>query len=267
MKKWINKQTILAFILGALLFSGTVGATTYYQFTLSTDSLYVAGIKADKPMYKLNGTNYVPLRNAAEILGSDVQYKNGRADIIPPKTDLETVVANCKNSCVMIYVYKDGQAVMRGSGFVYNSYIITAKHVTDAGDKYVIFMDDSINGMLGTKVDIDTDLDVSVLSINYILPSVTLGDSDKLIEGQKLVAITSPSGNKNSVDECLYSGEGFNSGKYYVGISETEMEGGSSGGAVFNLQSEMIGMDVMGSNGQDKAIKINDLKPIFEKLK
>lgn len=259
-------RKLISFLVSLLIFFGGVGAATYYQFTLSTDVLYANGAKIDAPMYKLNGRNYLPLKTVADTLGADVSYNKGRIDL-DNLTDLERVVKKVKDSCVMIYVYKDGKAVMRGSGFAYNGHIITAKHVTDAGDKYIVYTDDSIYGIEATKKAVETDLDVSVLTVPIEIPSVTLGDSDRLIEGQELVAITSPDGMKNSVDGCLYSGKGYNKGGYYVDISETEIVGGSSGGAVFNMLSNFIGMMVVGSNGQGEAIPVNDLKPIFEKLK
>ena len=105
MKKWINKQTIISFILGAILFSGVnVGAATLYQFALSTDILYINGAKVDKPLYIYQDSNHIPLRAGAETLGLDVAYNKGRIDLTSPRTDLETVSENVV-SCVLIRVY------------------------------------------------------------------------------------------------------------------------------------------------------------------
>lgn len=49
----------------------------------------------------------------------------------------------------------------------------------------------------------------------------------------------------------------------FLTISESNINNGSSGGAIFNYQSELIGMVVKTAY----AIPINDLKPILEKLK
>jgi len=268
MKKWINKQTIIAFVLGAFLFSGSVGAATLYQFMATNDSLFVDGKQAKKPMYKYDGTNYVPLRAAAEILGVDVKYANNRADLISPKTDLETVVKNCKDSCVMIYAYKDGKMAGQGSGFVYNGYVVTAKHVTDLGDKYDIFIDDSLYGVTVTStVKLNTTLDVSVIDAKLTQPSVKLGNSDKLTEGEKLVSITSPKGVQNTIDECVNSGFAYVDTGTYLTISESNMTYGSSGGGIFDYSSRLIAMTKSGDGGGNLAIPINDLKPTLEKLK
>lgn len=263
------KQNIISFILGMaiMLPIGGYAGTTIYQFTQSNDSLFADGIQVQEEMYKKDGSNYLPLRAVSETLGVDVAYNNGRIDLTPPKTDLETVVANCKDSCVMVYVYKDGKAVGQGSGFVYNGYVVTAKHVTDMGPQYMIFADDSLYGVKGTLVSIKTDLDVAVLKADIDLPSVTLGDSDKLREGQKLISITSPGGSKNHIDECTCVGKVYDHNAYFIGISDTFMSEGSSGGAVFNIKSEIIGMADEGTEGVNSSIPINDLKPILEKLK
>ena len=52
------------------------------------------------------------------------------------KTDLEEVVANCKNSCVTIYAYK-GKTKNQGSGWIYNGYVVTASTLLRDTMKYL----------------------------------------------------------------------------------------------------------------------------------
>jgi S1-C subfamily serine protease len=203
-----------------------------------------------------------------EAMGGTVKSEGGKVKIESPKTDLEKVVADCKDSCVMIYVYKDNKIVAQGSGFYYNGYVITAKHVTDLGTGYNVFTDDSISGASAFKVDVKTDLDVSVLKVDGLsIPSVKLGDSDKMTEGEKIVAITSPKNYQNTIDECLYSGKVYTNHMNFMNISESELDAGSSGGAIFNDNSEIVGMNVAGTEYTNRAIFINDIKPIIKSLK
>ncbi|MEN6317055.1 MAG: trypsin-like peptidase domain-containing protein [Clostridiaceae bacterium] len=272
------KQNIIAFILGMLVMLpiGGYAATAIKSAQYNNTKILLDGaeLQLDAPFATVvnegeeYGSNYAPLRAFFESLGYKVEWDNPTETVLleSPKTDLETVVKNCKDSCVMIYVYKDGVSVGQGSGFVYNGYIITAKHVTDAGDKYVIFNDNSIYGTNATLESIETDLDVSVLKTDLKLPSVVLGNSDKLVEGEKLVAITSPNGSQNAVDECIYTGISYTAIGNFIGISEANMLGGSSGGAVFNIKSEIIGMNVLGEAGVNDAIPINDLRQILDSL-
>jgi S1-C subfamily serine protease len=264
------KSNIISFILGMAV-TILLGAGTY-QFALSTDNLFVNGVKVDKTLFKYDGSNVLPLRATAEALGLDVEYTKGRIDLNSKLTDLETVVKNCKDSCVMIYCYDNtGKAVSQGSGFVYKSngstFVVTAKHVTDKGTQYIVFSDDSIYGIEATLQSVETDLDVAVLKVNADLPSVVLGDSERLVEGCRLVSISSPKGIQNTIDECLYTGISLSRSKPHLGISESEMNVGSSGGAIFNYQGELIGMNVLGEGNANDAIPINDMKSILVKLK
>jgi len=183
-------------------------------------------------------------------------------EVIRP-TDLEKVVKDCKNSCVMIYAYKDN-IINQGSGWVYNGYVITAKHVVEGYKKIEVYTDDTDNPRMAQIYYVDDKLDLAVLKASIMLPSLALGDSSKLTEGEKLVSITSPMMTKNVIDECLYSGNGWYGKQLYMTISEHSMQGGSSGGAVFNYDSEVISMIVK----ENLAIPINLIKPILEeKLK
>lgn len=257
------KKSVIGFIFGAILMlSVNVAADTVYQFVASQNTLYVDGTKIEMPLYNYQYTNHAPIRAIAEAVGLDVKVTGTRIDFTSPLTDLETVAKNCKDSCVMIYAYK-GDMRYQGSGFIYNGYIITAKHVVDSAEKIDIFFDDSIYGISASIVPIETDLDVAVLKTYTTKPSVTLGDSDKLKEGQKLVSITSPKGSKNTIDECVYSGIVYDYGQYFLNLSDTFMTSGSSGGAVFDYNGEMAAMVVK----RNLAIPINDIKPILEKLK
>lgn len=260
------KSNIISFLLGVAV-TVLLGASSVFQFTLSPDVLYVDGVRIDAAMYKYEGSNYLPLRATAEALGADVAYNNGRIDITSKLTDIEAVAAKCKDSCVMVYVYKDGTLISNGSGFVYNGYIITAKHVTDEGDSFTVFPDGSTYGARAYLVPIDTDLDISVLEINYDLPSVTLGDSGELKEGEKVVAITSPKGVQNAIDECFYHGTVNYGNGNYLQISDSSIDSGSSGGAIFNTRGELVGVVIRrASQGNIAAIPINDLKPLLEQF-
>ena len=136
-------------------------------------------------------------------MGLDINIKDTRIDFT--SKSLETIAKNCKDSCVMIYTYKNGMT-SQGSGWAYNGYIITAKHVVDGFGKVDIFTDDSVYSVPGTVYYTDPELDVAVIKINAIIPSVVLGDSSKLNEGQGLVSILSPKDVKNTIDECIFGG-------------------------------------------------------------
>ena len=181
-------------------------------------------------------------------------------------TDLEAVVKDTKDSCVMIYAYLPDGSALQGSGWVYDDYVITAKHLVEGATKVDIFTDDSPNGVAGGIEYIDLALDVAILRSARTLPSLTLGDSDALKEGEKLVSITSPEGAKNVVEECTFAGKLVTETQDELNISDTVIQGGSSGGAIFNYKSEIIGMAYGGYDRFAGAIPINKIKPILQKL-
>ena len=184
-------------------------------------------------------------------------------------TDLETVAKNVKNSAVMIYAYLPNGTTSQGSGVVVGdgSYIITAKHLIEQADTIDVFVDDSAHGVPGTVYYTDPKLDIAIIKADTGLPSVNLGDSDNLREGEKLVSITSPQGAKNVVEECTFAGKLETNTVVWLNISDTITVGGSSGGAILNYGSRIIGMIFGGEEGVSQAIPVNNLKPILSKLK
>lgn len=74
-------------------------------------------------------------------------------------------------------------------------------------------------------------------------------------------------GVKNAIDECIYSGTIRYDTGTFITISEGNLIGGSSGGAIFNHSSELVAMVTHGNKGGNDAIRINDIKMILEKLK
>ena len=192
---------------------------------------------------------------------SEEKYSTGTHIVIESNLNLAKA---CRDSCVMIYAYQNDLHIKALMGI--KGYIITAEHVIRNADRIEVFPDDSVYGAYATVEYADPDIDFAVLKLDrdFGLPSVTLGDSDKLVEGQTLISITSPSGSKNFIDQCLFSGFKDDFGKRWVGISDTFMSGGSSGGAVFSVDGKIIGMARMGIDGIQSAIPINDIKPILQ---
>jgi S1-C subfamily serine protease len=273
--KW--KQNAISFILGALImlpiggYAATKITAQYNDVKVTVDGASVnTKVVGVVEQGQRDGRNFTSAADVAKAMGGAVAWNGSTktVEIKTPRTDLETVVANVKDSAVMIYVYKGDQLTATGSGFYYNGYVITAKHVTDLGNKYAIFTNDNKYGTYAESlVSLDTSLDVAALKVKLDIPSVKLGDSDRLIEGQKLVSISSPKGIINTIDECLYSGAfQYTEGKS-INLSESSMQPGSSGGAVFNYKGELVGMNTNGEGSANNAIPINDLKPLLTKLK
>lgn len=261
------RKFILGLVLGILLMIPLSGSAEMPQFYLSPHSLYVDGIKIKDSMYMKDGANYIPLRSVSEVLGAQVDYLNGRVDITMPLTDLEEVAKKCKDSCIMIHTFVEGKGKAQGSGFVYGDYVITAKHVIKDSRVIYIFTDDNVVGRRALVMPLDTNLDVIALKVKTFMPSVELGNADKLKEGEEVVSITSPHGVMNAIERCIFSGTDKFGGGHMLRLSENSMGRGSSGGAVFNYNGEIIGMVVAGEGSTYQAIPINDIIPLLDQLK
>jgi len=136
-----------------------------------------------------------------------------------------------------------------GSGFVIDSsgIIVTNNHVIDKADEIeVIFTD---GRKLKAKVigrDKKTDIAVLKVESKTPLPSVSFGDSKKLRVGDWVMAIGNPFGLGGSVSLGIVSASDrdINSGPYDDFIqTDAAINKGNSGGPLFNMDGEVIGIN------------------------
>ena len=253
------KKFSIGLLVGILLmFSVNAFAAVLLQETPFT--LFIDDVKVEKPLYAdANGTTYAPLWEISEKFGIEAKLDGNDILLTTPKTDTEAVAEKCKDSCVMIYAYMKNGTISQGSGFAYNGYIITAKHVIEGSNKVVFFKDGGGYSNGATIHYTDNHHDLAILKPSTKVPSVTLGDSSKLKDGNKLISITSPYGEVNCIDECIFSGTVQYTTWTGINLTESSTDGGSSGGAVFNVNGELVGMVLNGEGELTGAIPINNI--------
>src|SRR5271166_5189192 len=141
------------------------------------------------------------------------------------------------------------QAQSLGSGFVIDAsgIVITNNHVVgDANDIVVIFTD---GRKLKAKVlGKDSKVDVAVLKVERDKPlkTVKFGDSDKMRVGDGVMAVGNPFGLGETVTAGIISARNRNidSGPYDDFLqTDASINKGNSGGPLFNLQGEVIGIN------------------------
>jgi serine protease Do len=166
-----------------------------------------------------------------------------------------------------------------GSGFVIDpsGIVVTNNHViADADEITVVFND-------GTKLkaeivgrDQKTDLAVLRIKPNKPLKAVKFGDSDKLRIGEWVVAIGNPFGLGGSVTAGIVSARNrdINSGPYDNYIqTDAAINRGNSGGPLFNLDGEVVGVNTAiispsgGSIGIGFAVPSKLAMPVIEQLR
>ena len=165
-----------------------------------------------------------------------------------------------------------------GSGVIISSdgYILTCNHVIDGAKSITVITTDG-SSYEASVVGTDAENDIAVLKINATnLQSAVLGDSDSVRVGEQIVAIGNPLGELGgSTTTGIVSAKSRN-----VTIEGTEMNvmqidaavnPGNSGGALFNMYGELIGIVNAKEVDEDVegigfAIPINNVKSIISDL-
>jgi serine protease Do len=147
---------------------------------------------------------------------------------------------------------RGGQKVQSlGSGFVVDAkegIIVTNNHViADADEIEVNFTDGS--KLKAELVGTDTKTDIAVLKVDAAkkaLTEVKFGDSDKMRIGDWVMAIGNPFGLGGTVTVGIISARNrdINSGPYDDFIqTDAAINRGNSGGPLFNMHGEVIGIN------------------------
>lgn len=133
-----------------------------------------------------------------------------------------------------------------GSGFILSpdGYVMTNAHVIDDADTIYVTLTDK-REFKAKLIGVDERTDVAVVKINAAnLPTVPIGDSNKVRVGEWVVAIGSPFGLENTVTAGIVSAKGRDTGDYLPFIqTDVAVNPGNSGGPLINMQGEVIGIN------------------------
>jgi serine protease Do len=171
------------------------------------------------------------------------------------------------------------RATSLGSGFIIDpaGLVVTNNHViADADEIAVILHDDTRLEAEVVGRDAKTDLALLRVKPTKPLPAVPFGDSDASRVGDWVVAIGNPFGLGGTVTAGIISARArnINAGPYDDFIqTDASINRGNSGGPMFNLKGEVIGINTAifspsgGSVGIGFAIPSKLAKPLVEQLK
>lgn len=177
-----------------------------------------------------------------------------------------------------------------GSGVIYKkengrAYIVTNNHVVEGAKQLeVTFSDGSKEKAKLVGTDIWTDLAVISIPSTKVKTVATFGDSDKLKQGESVIAIGNPlgmdfygsvttgviSGTDRTVPVDL-NGDGTEDWQAEVLQTDAAINPGNSGGALINLAGQVIGINSMkisesAVEGLGFAIPINTAIPVIDEL-
>ena len=172
---------------------------------------------------------------------------------------------------------EDVPSASLGSGFIISNdgYILTNAHVVDGANVVTVKLTDK-REFRAKVVGTDKQSDVAVLKISASnLPTVKIGDPSQSKVGQWVVAIGSPYGFDNTVTSGIISAKGRSlPNENYTPFIQTDVpvNPGNSGGPLFNLQGQVIGINSMiysqtgGFQGLSFAIPIDEAIRVKDEL-
>ncbi len=178
--------------------------------------------------------------------------------------------------------FGDETSTGTGSGFVIDKkgHILTNFHVVEnAENVQVTLYDGATHG--ARVIGVDASNDTAVVQVNVPedkLSPVALGESSKLLVGQKILALGNPFGLERTLTTGIISSLDRSlrakNGRMIKGIIQTDaaINPGNSGGPLLNSKGEVIGMNtaivsqVGQSAGISFAVPINSIKRIVGSL-
>ena len=188
-----------------------------------------------------------------------------------PRKDIPTIAKAANGAIVSIIMSdKDGHAIAQGTGFLVSKdgHIVTNYHVIENGSSATIKFPDgalfAVDGVLAS----DKARDVAVIKAHgENFRTLTVGNSDKLQVGEDVVAIGNPLSLESTVSNGIVSGirTSEEKGGKFLQVT-TPISPGSSGGPLFNMAGEVVGITTLyleGGENLNFAIPINDAKHLL----
>jgi len=193
------------------------------------------------------------------------------AQSVSPQKDIPSIAKAANGAVVSIIMSdKDGRPIAQGSGFVVSKdgHIITNYHVIQSGSSAIVKLPDgafyAVDGVLAS----DKARDVAVIKVGgESFRTLPLGNSDGVQVGDQVVAIGNPLSLESTVSNGIVSGIRTVQvmGGKLIQVT-TPVSPGSSGGPLFNMGGQVIGITTFHLKGGENlnfAIPINDTRRLL----
>lgn len=163
-----------------------------------------------------------------------------------------------------------------GSGLIINreGYIVTNNHVVQKAREITVILSNK-KQYPAKVVGVDAKLDIALIKIEAeeALQTAPLGDSDKLREGEAVLAIGNPFGLAETVTAGIVSAKGrvIGAGPYDDFIqTDASINPGNSGGPLIDYHGAVVGINtaiIASGQGIGFAVPVNAVKEIILNLK
>ena len=233
-----------------ILFMVTSSLFMYMIFTKQTTDVNqlnqkITNLQTDTQT-KLNELSTTALKTETELksLGSKIGSLDSEMTELKASTsaDFSGIIEEAIKSVVTIKTN-----VAQGSGFIIaeKGYIVTNAHVMEGATAATIITYDGETHTV-SKIGENTNMDIILLKIDDTsYDPLTLGDSDDVQIGEKVIAIGNPLGLQFSVSEGIVSAihrEGDNGLEAYI-QTDAALNSGNSGGPLIDVKGEVIGIN------------------------
>lgn len=274
----MKRKIVFACMISALLLS---------QTAMAAPNVEVNGTQIDTDAVIIDDKTYVPLRGVFEAAGAEVSWNeetqtaginisNSLSDdeLIP--SVIETVspsVVGIIGRGKMESYYGSQEGIMSGSGVIIKTggEILTNAHVVKNMNTILVVMNDG-KGYEAQLKYIDEDTDLAVVKIKKIgLPVVKFANSEDIVVGKQVIAIGTPItfSLRNSATVGHISGLNRSVGEPYRLVqTDTAITHGNSGGALINMNGELVGITSSGYSGTNTnfAVPVDTVKYVLNQF-
>jgi S1-C subfamily serine protease len=211
----------------------------------------------------------------ADSDGRDKQQQSprapaGGAQSAPPRKDIPAIAKAANGAIVTIVMANGDKLIAQGTGFLVSAdgAIVTNYHVIATGNVAIVKFPDGTAFPVDGVLAADKVRDLAIIKIHgKTFRTLALGDSDRVQVGEEVVAIGNPLSLESTVSNGIISGVRTSKEKGGKFLQTTApITHGSSGGPLFNIMGEVIGITTLGFEGAGNlnfAIPVNDAKQLL----
>ena len=273
----MKRKIVFACMISALLLS---------QTAMAAPNVEVNGTQIDTDAVIIDDKTYVPLRGVFEAAGAEVSWneetQTAGINISNSLSDDElipSVIESVSPSVVGIIgrgktesYYGSQEGIMSGSGVIKTGgEILTNAHVVKNMNTILVVMNDG-KGYEAQLKYIDEDTDLAIVKIKKIgLPVVKFANSEDIVVGKQVIAIGTPItfSLRNSATVGHISGLNRSVGEPYRLVqTDTAITHGNSGGALINMNGELVGITSSGYSGTNTnfAVPVDTVKYVLNQF-
>lgn len=274
----MKRKIVFACMISALLLS---------QTAMAAPNVEVNGTQIDTDAVIIDDKTYVPLRGVFEAAGAEVSWNEETqtaginiSNLLSDDELIPSVIESVSPSVVGIIgrgktesYYGSQEGIMSGSGVIIKTggEILTNAHVVKNMNTILVVMNDG-KGYEAQLKYIDEDTDLAVVKIKKIgLPVVKFANSEDIVVGKQVIAIGTPItfSLRNSATVGHISGLNRSVGEPYRLVqTDTAITHGNSGGALINMNGELVGITSSGYSGTNTnfAVPVDTVKYVLNQF-